>query len=256
MATPNMAAVNRALRDSGFFLWRDYLSARAIARIKTLLRQLERTDALVTYRRSKRIWALVNHGELFASMVMEPRLRRVVAEVLGPEFLLSDFSANVVYPGSQPDKFHIDYPFNEMKARPVKGVLGVQCVLAIDDFTRENGATELVPGSHPLCTSPPSNHRCASNTCLMQAGSLLLMAASTWHRAGVNRSGRDRRALLFSFVERWVRPMTAPDEYSDTLIRSASPELKMLLGVLRYPETIDGVALTHSKTVQLPSRIS
>lgn len=236
----------QAVLADGCFLWRDYLTRSEMARVRTRLTDLLKSEAATKYRRSQRIWSLANYGEPFTSMILEPRLSSVVSGLLGPEFFLSDFSANVVYPGSEPDTLHVDYPFNEMAGPPVTGLIGIQCVLAIDNFTSHNGATEIVRGSHHQCLPPPSDCANVPEKCVMPSGSLLVLAASTWHRAGINHSRHDRRALLFSFVEGWVRPMTGPDEYSDELIRTASPELKMLLGVLRRPEKIDGVPIVHT----------
>lgn len=68
--------------------------------------------------------------------------------------------------------------------------------------------------------------------------SLLVLAAAAWNHSGNNRSTAPRTAMLMSFVERWIKPMSAP---VDGLARPLSPRLASLLGEHSSPETINGV---------------
>lgn len=60
--------------------------------------------------------------------------------------------------------FPLDYPCNEMPAIVTGAILGLQCILALDRFTEDNGATRPVPGSHRprsglVAGRPPVHHR-------------------------------------------------------------------------------------------------
>ena len=66
------------------------------------------------------------------------------------------------------------------------------------------------------------------------------MAAATWHRSGFNADLHRRDAILLSFVERWIRPMSAPLPADPSTL---PPRLASLLGLTRPAETINGVPL-------------
>ena len=57
---------------------------------------------------------------------------------------------------------------------------------AFDDFTKANGATRLIPGSHLLdAQTPPDGPFVYAE---MPAGSVMLYVGSIWHGGGANRT--------------------------------------------------------------------
>lgn len=234
---PGAAAAQ--VRDSGYTVIDRFADAEHARRLHEATGRLLASEAANHYPKSTRVWDLYRHGEVFLQCLRHDRLRALLAELLGEHFLLSDFSLNSVAPGQPADDWHIDYPYNELND-PVEGpLLGLQCVLAIDDFTAVNGATHLVPRTH-LRPRRPDHPDPAFDVFAAPAGSLLVMAAATHHRSGVNRSDQDRTAALLSFVPRWVRPMVDPPEPGPW---SASETDAIMLGLTRPPETINGVPI-------------
>ena len=79
-------------------------------------------------------------------LIEDPVLLQLVREVLGQDCLLSDISATSIGPNSGGSgAWHIDAQLPE----PLPEILlSVQNVWILDDFTAENGATRVVPGSH------------------------------------------------------------------------------------------------------------
>lgn len=77
------------------------------------------------------------------------------------------------------------------------GFTYLNILVALVDFTKENGATELMLGSHrPL--SPSNPYR--SVTALMPAGSaLVFFGSATFHKTGVNRTQSRRWALRLRY---------------------------------------------------------
>src|SRR5688572_10090980 len=94
---------------------------------------------------TRRLANLVNRGEIFQRVIALPRILEYVAHVLGPEFKLSSLNARSANPYSdwvQP--LHCD-------AGAVPDAMGYwvcNSVWLLDDFTTENGAIRMVPGSH------------------------------------------------------------------------------------------------------------
>jgi ectoine hydroxylase-related dioxygenase (phytanoyl-CoA dioxygenase family) len=151
----------------------------------------------------------------------------VLGQTLGPDYLLSDYSLNTVHPRQPVDEWHVDYPYNVMATMLVEPFLGLQCILALDRFDTHNGATQYVLGSH-LDLDPPSVHPPEHTTFAAEPGDLLIMAARTSHRSGFNDSTASRTAMLFSFVQRWVRPMSHPHGPSPWAVDS---RLRVMLGL-------------------------
>lgn len=235
--------VNSLVADvhkQGFAVWPGFLTEERCDAVRSLAGQLADSEYANRYPKSTRVWDLYRHGEVFVELLDEPMLTAVLDGLLGENHLLSDYSLNVVQPGQPVDDWHIDYPLNEMPSRVSGAVLGLQCVLALDSITSSNGATQLVPTSHLRTVSPDGDADLEHIVFDAEPGTLLIMAAATWHRSGFNSSATSRSAVLMSFVERWVRPMSDPPEPGPW---GRTDALRILLGMQRPPETINGVAI-------------
>ena len=75
---------------------------------------------------------------------------------------------------------------------------------ALTDFTRENGATRIIPGSPDW----PDGRRADKNEIAqaeMTRGSVLLYTGSVLHAAGANDSDDDRIGLNITYSLAWLR---------------------------------------------------
>ncbi|HKY95763.1 MAG TPA: phytanoyl-CoA dioxygenase family protein [Kiloniellales bacterium] len=111
----------------------------------------------------------------------------------------------------------------------------VSALWALDDFTLENGATRVVPGSHrwPLDRLPTADDLVVQAT--MPVGSLLLYLGSTFHGGGANRSNAARLALINTYALGWLRQeenmyLSIPREAADALPES----IRLLMGYRRH----------------------
>lgn len=103
-------------------------------------------------------------------------------------------------------------------------------IWAVTDFTEENGATNVVPGSHrweEARHAEPHEVGYAE----MKAGSVLIYSGTVIHGGGANRSGADRMGLNITYCLGWLRQeenqyLSCPPE----IARDFSPELQALLG--------------------------
>lgn len=101
---------------------------------------------------------------------------------------------------------------------------------AATDFTEENGATRVVPGS----TAWPDERRPGPDEirhAVMDAGSVLLYTGSVFHGGGENRSDGDRIGVNLTYALAWLRQeenqyLSCPPE----IARGLDPELQALLG--------------------------
>lgn len=103
-------------------------------------------------------------------------------------------------------------------------------IWALSDFTAENGATRVVPGS----TRWPDDRaptEAEITQAVMKAGSVLVYTGSVFHGGGENHSAADRIGLNITYSLGWLRQ--EENQYLSTppeLAKSLSRELQELLG--------------------------
>ena len=162
-----------------------------------------------------------------------PIFRRVMGELLGEDYVLSDMAATRIGPQSEPSYWHVDSPFT-MVPEPLPTIpMAIGLGWMLDDFTVENGATRVVPGTHLSGRKPPWTYDSVEGEVALTApaGSLALWLSQTWHRAGTNLTDGPRRAVLGNFIRAWIKPFTdftrsIPDEVVDRY----PPRARYLLG--------------------------
>lgn len=117
----------------------------------------------------------------------------------------------------------------------------LQVMLAISDFTEENGATQVVPGSH-LWTEDRVPDPSEAVSAVMPSGSALLFLGSTHHGGGTNRTaGEYRTGLTAGYDSAAVRQ--EENMYlalSPEVVKSYPEQIQRLLGWSSTPETYMG----------------
>ncbi len=83
---------------------------------------------------------------LFVELLRWPSAREVVHHVLGPDVLVSNFSANIALPGSGSMAVHSDQAL--VVPEPWTTPWAMNIIWCLDDVRFENGATLYLPGSH------------------------------------------------------------------------------------------------------------
>ena len=147
--------------------------------------------------RNQRVWNLLNRDPLFSELAVHPLALRFVREILGWPALLSNISGNITRPDSAAGVLHADQVFapEPWPRRPH----GLNVAWCIDDFSEDNGATEVVPGSHLLNRGPRDDEAPESVPVVAAAGSIIAFDSRVWHRTGANRSSTKNRAAVFPF---------------------------------------------------------
>jgi ectoine hydroxylase-related dioxygenase (phytanoyl-CoA dioxygenase family) len=136
----------------------------------------------------------------FDDLYVYPLILDIVSAVFKPDdFYLAGAMIKVVVPGEEVRDMHRDDGiFHEPEMRS-PGMINT--LLALDDFSRETGATHLVPGSHRWDGPVDQNHEYVSAQ--MPAGSLLMLHGRLWHQNGRNHTAdQERKALSFSYHRR------------------------------------------------------
>lgn len=225
------------VREDGVGQWPGFVTGETLDGLRAAASRLATGPTALRFPTSTRVWDLHLHDPRFVELLDHTSLAALLDDLLGPEHLLSDHSLNVVHQGGRPDRWHVDYPYNEMRDLTDGPILAVQAILSLDAFTPDNGATRHLPRTHRPPRRPPPDLDADGPPLLADAGTLTVLAAATWHRSGPNTTATPRTAVLLSFVEGWIRPMTSPPAPGPW---AHDTRTRRLLGLERPPETIDG----------------
>jgi ectoine hydroxylase-related dioxygenase (phytanoyl-CoA dioxygenase family) len=245
-AEATVDSVVAGLGSDGYVVVEGLLSPGEVAAVRADLREvLSRTP---TGRNdfegfaTQRVYALFAKTRAFDGPATHPLLQGVLDRVLGPHQLSAPVGIQIG-PGEKAQVLHRDdavYPL----PRPHPEVV-LNTMWAFDDFTEENGATRLVPGSQGSDEAPGEAAWVAAE---MPAGSVLFYLGSLWHGGGANRTDRPRLGVILEYVAAWLRPqenhvLAVPPEVVATL-----PErLQELLGYGIYPPFVGYVDGRHPR---------
>lgn len=155
---------------------------------------------------TRRTGGLLARSATSQDLVMHPTVLAACDDFLGhvTSYQLHLTQIIDIGPGSEPQSIHRDqWAFDFF---PFPSGYDVQCntIWAGDDFTEENGATRVIPGSNTaedglqfaLEDSIPAT---------MTRGSVLFYSGSVYHGGGANRSDAHRRAINITYNVSFLR---------------------------------------------------
>ena len=176
---------------------------------------------------------LPNKGAVFRALINNDNCLGLVRSVLGDDAILSEFSAHITWPGNKEMALHTDQWFMPQPALPgehhspvsdisravqpfggpepatwaINAPVVTNAMWAITDFTRENGATRLVPkshlsGNHP---APDTDYDCVFAEA--PAGSLVVWEGRTWHAASLNTGTTPRMGITTHWCAPFMRQL-------------------------------------------------
>jgi hypothetical protein len=172
--------------------------------------------------RSERVYRLLAKAPTVAQLIEHEAVLSITDALLAPSYLLS-----AALLGAPP---------------PPRPLQGVSTIWALDRFTAENGATEVVPGSHRWDgPAPGAEEMDAMAVALeMEPGSVAIFPGTLYHRGGANRSDGKRLGMTIQYCQPWLRQL-------ENLMLGVPPEL-----AARYSQRIQelvGYSLVHGTFV-------
>jgi ectoine hydroxylase-related dioxygenase (phytanoyl-CoA dioxygenase family) len=199
---------------------------------------------------TKRIFNLIARGPLFRSLVIDETVLALMEAILGDGFLLSGTTSMHIGPGETEQPLHADDGMITLP-RPHPATM-VTTLWALSEFTKDNGATRLIPRSHRRPTIVPGPEDESSVIAAeMPAGSVLILHASTWHGGGPNSTADvERYGLSIQYVAGWCRQQqnlmlgTARE-----VVASYPRRLQELIGYSMYRNVMGHVDRQHPLTL-------
>ncbi len=242
------------METDGCTIIEDFLDAAQLARVRRALaphlQQRHGRNAFEGFQ-TERVYTLVARGKVFEEMTEDPRILALLDRFLLPGYLLTASQAINIEPGEAAQSVHFDDAFyNLPRPRPAASL---SVIVAVDDFTETNGATDILPGSHTWTDAQvaafqadPAEQARRLKPALMPAGAALVFQGHMLHRGGANRSDAPRLALTNQYCQPWGRTqenffLGVPRE----LVRAMSPRLQALLGYSIWHPFMGHVTASH-----------
>lgn len=246
VAAEIVAADLAALERDGYVILPDLLSAAELAEIRASVAPLLDKAGRNGFegRATQRVYSVLNKTRSCDRIVDHPRVLALLDRLFMPNYLLSMLQVINIGSGEQAQMLHTDDGFYPLP-RPRKP-LGAATIWAIDDFTDDNGATDVLPGSHLWGDREPTDAE--RRPVVMRAGSCVFFPGTLWHGGGANRSQRDRLAVTAQYCEPWLRPQEAFTlSMTRDTVRAVSEDIRRMLGYSIHPPFIGQVDGMHPK---------
>jgi len=230
---PSLGAASQ-LAEEGFCLVRDLVDPALVGALyEDLKPDFEAAPFCVGEfygSRTKRFGSILNRSPHAEALVLNPLVLEVARQALGPwcdTILLNLTQAIEIHPGELIQAPHRD---QDMWRVGGKAECLINVMWPFTDYTAENGATLVWPGSHrtPKDYVPDFS---AALPAEMAPGSALIWLGSTLHGGGANRTNLPRRGLIVSYCLGWVRTFENQFlAYPPEVAKHFSPELARLIG--------------------------
>jgi hypothetical protein len=180
-----------------------------------------------------RVFNLLDIDPLFRDLIRHPTALGLIRSLLGEEFLISNFTANIARPGSKSMPIHSDQAI--VVPAPWAHPWALNIIWALTDVRRENGATLFLPGSHRFTdrSQMPADPLPLMRPFEAPAGSIIAMEGRMWHTSGANVTADEDRALLFGY---YTAPFLRPQVNHNVTLSaqtqaSLDPDMRRWLGL-------------------------
>jgi ectoine hydroxylase-related dioxygenase (phytanoyl-CoA dioxygenase family) len=176
-----------------------------------------------------RIYNLLAFGRIFERVPVHHNVLPIVERVLDPGCLISSLSSISIQPGEVAQPIHADDQLIPIPKPHPPTVCN--SMWALTDFTEENGATRIIPGSHLSDRSPDYGTPYDSMPAVMPAGSVLIWHGSLWHGGGANASADTRMGIAMNYCAGYIRQQENQQlGLSRATVERFSPRLRELVG--------------------------
>lgn len=153
---------------------------------------------------TRRLFNLLARDPAFAEVPLFAPAIAVAERILDQELQVASLTAIEMNPGQAAQPFHSDDGSIPLPRPHVP--LSCVAIWALTDFTADNGATRVVPGSHRFDRRPSKGEQPEHwDEAVMPAGSIIVYNGSMWHGGGPNTSASRRLAIVAHYAAGWIR---------------------------------------------------
>ena len=207
--------MEQELKETGIYFSRNKINPNLIERLLEPLAQSFKKHQSIQQLQNNEIdlygvaLNILPDHEVFIELLNE-LINVGVIESLRNHFFHSNFILNS-FSGlnNQPGKTNFSAMVHrDSKCYSNESPIMLNALVMLDDFTEENGATLLLPGSHKT-PSKPSDEYFMKNCikAIGNRGDVLVFNSDVWHSSALNVSLKGRRAIPITFSKSFVKQL-------------------------------------------------
>jgi ectoine hydroxylase-related dioxygenase (phytanoyl-CoA dioxygenase family) len=203
----DLQTFSESIDRRGHYLVEKLLPGDTVARLREALEAAIEEEARfhggTDYQDFGMVLCCPMYDRAFIEVLNNEELMAPVEAVLGAGCITYSYCSSSQPPGSLnfSGRVHVDCP------RLIPGYLtNFGCIMLLDDFTEENGATWYLSGSHER-EDPPSEEEFYANAerLVAKAGSVWFFNTRLWHAGGRNTTDRWRHSLAINFCRPYMK---------------------------------------------------
>lgn len=248
-----LAPVVAALRRDGAVVLDHLVTPELADRVAAELRPYFDTEGTSSQSdfngyKTLRVSGILARAPSAVPLIGHRRLMEIADAILLPHciaYRIGSTTGIEIWPGEGRQLLHRDDAIYPIRMPGIEWQISTNW--ALTDFTGENGATRVIPGSHQW-TEPRDHGEEEVVQAVMPKGSVLVYLGSVLHGGGANATNRPRMGLVDTYSLGWLRQeenqyLTIPRAVADAL-----PEhIRRLMGYQGhgrmlgwYPDNPDG----------------
>lgn len=212
----------------------------------------------------KIVYNLHNKNIKYFDLCDHPKIIPIIKEMLQEGSYMNNepinllgFDARNPFENTKAQQLHLDSNLPGQGAYP----LIIVALFMLNDFTKESGATRIVPKSH-LRADFAENGKKYDDEISVEAkrGSVLIFNGALWHGGGEKLNSSDRWAIIPSYGRGFIKPsFNFVENITKEIFEQLSDERKSLLGLNSHPPKDEFTRITrkskeyeHNANYELP----
>ena len=228
------------LKRKGFFVKENLLSKEYIDELRVEMDKIWESQ-LKTYGENllKKIgdWGqvrgMMKESNSFLNLIINKNIHEYVDQILGPTCILHLQNGIVLHPSKKHNqsKYHKDFPKDFISSK----IISLNTFIAVDEFTKENGGTYLIPGSHKIIEKPSESYIEKNKIQIeCQEGAIIFFDSNLWHAGGINKTKKIRRAINMQWTKPFIKQQMDYPEFMKDIVDIDS-KLAQKLGMWTIP---------------------
>jgi ectoine hydroxylase-related dioxygenase (phytanoyl-CoA dioxygenase family) len=219
------------LDDNGYLPLANIITPEQAARMREAMTELFAQEKTGTSEGSSECAHMQNKSDAFDVCITHPRVLAAVAHVLKEEFNSLGVHSRPNPPGLPRGGLHVDWG----GPPPTDGNYSVcNSMWPLCDFTKENGATSVVPGSHRSGKNPedemddPREFHPREIQLEAPLGTVIIFNSHTWHSANANNSTADRPNVTSFWGRKVTEVPVMPSQVAQSTLKRVGPAARAL----------------------------
>lgn len=243
------------LNSKGYCHFPDVVPQELLNRLRFQIDKVIGADLKSGRTRGHYSYLAQNNGDCFVELLEVSPLQDYIDLILGDTCIIHSYNMIRIAPDIEnpiQNSIHRDSP---RFCRPY--LLSMQILFLIDDFTIENGATYLLPGSHKTESKPTDeDFYVGADRMIGREGDAVIFDSMVWHTGGRNEAKDHRRGITIVYTRPFMKQqIDLPRATKLEVVTQLSERSKRLLGFnARMPASIGEFMLPAEERLYKPNQ--